>query len=326
MDLPANNSTLGFLAGVCFMAALVITLTVFYFNAPRPGVQVRTDKEEIPLKNAALPSKRRFPGRGFSIPKLKFWSKPKALSRPTEGLNKENPVKNEADTKQKARQFVASINTEARESKPQAERQPVIPSKLKIEATGANQNTESPAVKEKKKETNLTAAIPPNPKIDGSHGVQSNGGPGPAQTNPVPVAQSSGTATEESGTGKTVESAAKTPDTPGSSVSPPAKMSNEITGRTEVDKKAQAKDPKADTNAAPVVPPVQAVNEKPASSDPGEKPKPADSSSDFSGLFTDGDIEENEAEILAKELNEIDTDDILQESLDLISQFKSNRT
>ena len=77
--------------------------------------------------------------------------------------------------------------------------------------------------------------------------------------------------------------------------------------------------PKADTIT--VSPPSQTVNENSTKNDGEDKSKSANSNDDFSELFTE-DTEETEATRLAKEMNDVDTDDLLQTSQDLISQFK----
>jgi hypothetical protein len=103
---------------------------------------------------------------------------------------------------------------------------------------------------------------------------------------------------------------------------------------SDVSHEAKTKEAKPEANGKPVDQPVKIVNEKAGvvdmdnkatekseKSETGSKPKAADSS-DFSGLFTDEDIEENESDRLAKEMNEIEAEDILAQSLNLISQFK----
>jgi hypothetical protein len=69
---------------------------------------------------------------------------------------------------------------------------------------------------------------------------------------------------------------------------------------------------KSKTETISAASPNQVVNENSQSSN---------SDSEFSELFTE-DTEETEAMRLAKEMNEVDTEDLLQTSQDLISQFK----
>jgi uncharacterized protein YaaR (DUF327 family) len=68
------------------------------------------------------------------------------------------------------------------------------------------------------------------------------------------------------------------------------------------------------------------VNENSLKTGKEDKSNNINTANDFSQLFTDQDIEENEATKLAKELNDIETSDILEESRDLINQFKRNRS
>jgi hypothetical protein len=89
-------------------------------------------------------------------------------------------------------------------------------------------------------------------------------------------------------------------------------------------KTIDAKEEKRETSTIPAAPSNQAGNANSGKSDKEDKPKPASSTTDFSDLFTE-DTEESEAGRLAKELSEIDAEDVLQTSLDLINQFKRNR-
>jgi hypothetical protein len=75
------------------------------------------------------------------------------------------------------------------------------------------------------------------------------------------------------------------------------------------------------------VPPAQignTVKENAAKNENEAKPKTTKADSDFSELFAE-DTEETEASRLAKELEDIDTEDILKTSQDLISQIKVNK-
>ena len=100
---------------------------------------------------------------------------------------------------------------------------------------------------------------------------------------------------------------------------------------------ASVQEKPADETARPVgnnevkqengVPPAQignTVKENSAKIENEAKPKPTKADSDFSELFTE-DTEETEASRLAKELEDIDTEDILKTSQDLISQIKVNK-
>jgi hypothetical protein len=69
------------------------------------------------------------------------------------------------------------------------------------------------------------------------------------------------------------------------------------------------------------LPTNQPATENSAKKDDDDKTKSAGSMDEFSDLFTE-DIEETEAMRLAKEMNDVDTEDLLQTSQDLISQFK----
>ena len=72
-------------------------------------------------------------------------------------------------------------------------------------------------------------------------------------------------------------------------------------------------------------PSLKVVNEKGGKIEMEEKPKPAKATDDFSELFTEDNDEENEVGRLAKGLNELDTQDILDETRNLLSQFKKKR-
>jgi hypothetical protein len=89
-------------------------------------------------------------------------------------------------------------------------------------------------------------------------------------------------------------------------------------------KPVNTKEEKPQTNAVPAAAAGQAVTENQGKSENEAKPKTANSKDDFSELFTE-DTEESEASRLAKELEDIDTEDILQTSQDLISQFKRGK-
>ena len=81
----------------------------------------------------------------------------------------------------------------------------------------------------------------------------------------------------------------------------------------------------ADVTATQVVtatPVITIVNEKGGSIQMEDKPKEASQNNDFSELFTDNDDEENEVSMLAKELQDLETEDILNDTRDLLNEIK----
>jgi len=94
----------------------------------------------------------------------------------------------------------------------------------------------------------------------------------------------------------------------------------------ETAKSAPAKEVKTEAGKVPTAPLIKIVNENSLKTGKEDKSNNINTANDFSQLFTDQDIEENEATKLAKELNDIETSDILEESRDLINQFKRNRS
>ncbi len=91
----------------------------------------------------------------------------------------------------------------------------------------------------------------------------------------------------------------------------------EKSGVIEMQTEAKGPEAKPEMDAA------RTTDEKSAKNNSENKPKTQASASDFTGLFTDEDTEESEADRLAKELADVEAGDILVESRNLISQFKT---
>ena len=85
------------------------------------------------------------------------------------------------------------------------------------------------------------------------------------------------------------------------------------------------KEEKPASDPLQIVPSIKIVNDKPEKSLKEEKPNLTNSTNDFSELFTNEDIGENEASKLANELNDVDTTDILEESRNLLNQLRRNK-
>jgi hypothetical protein len=350
MALGSNGVAVGFFIGLCFMATIVVILTIFYFSTPKPKSRAKKNKtaassrtKSPSVKQQSVSPKSRplfgtirlFAGRkpagqhpsqtikegpvmnGLDISETLVSAKGEVSRLAEDGQKgfslKRNPLRSiflrskrypELSTPmpsvQKIKHFVAALNTEAREVKPEKNDLPVAPAIHIVNGKPAKgQTDEKPGAKEVKSEASV------NPVIPGVQIVREKSGKIETDLKP--------------GDKEAKSEASVNPVIPG------VHIVNEKSGVSDVDNKAKAKEGKAETSASPVVPPVQKTNEKSEKSEADIKPKPASSSSDFSGLFTDDDIEESEADRLAKELNEVDTDDILAESLNLMSQFKRNK-
>jgi hypothetical protein len=78
----------------------------------------------------------------------------------------------------------------------------------------------------------------------------------------------------------------------------------------------------AEVPAVPPLPSINVVNENGGKTEMEEKPRTTNVDADFSELFAQDDDEENEVSRLAKELVEVDTQDILETSQNLINRMK----
>jgi hypothetical protein len=107
--------------------------------------------------------------------------------------------------------------------------------------------------------------------------------------------------------------------------SAPSPLTPSLENKTDLEMESTEPDEgmKPEIHAKPAATSIKIVNEN-QENKMEEKPKNVKPDADFSELFMD-DAEENESARLAKELNDIDTDDILQTSIDLISQLKKNK-
>jgi hypothetical protein len=92
------------------------------------------------------------------------------------------------------------------------------------------------------------------------------------------------------------------------------------------EKSTMAQEVKPEAVAASTVPLIKIVNENSLKTVKDDKSNNSSTGNDFSQLFTDEDVEENEATKLAKEMNDIDTGDILEGSRNLVNQLKRSRS
>jgi hypothetical protein len=148
--------------------------------------------------------------------------------------------------------------------------------------------------------------IPPPGKPELSAGILPVKEPPAEKANPIPVP------------------ADKTPKMQSATSSPAPLI--QVTPARETGKSTNVKEVKLEIKTEPPVPAATTVNENKEKSEMENTPKPANSNTAFSELFTDNDLEESEASKLAKELNDIDTQDILEESRALMDQFKKNKS
>jgi len=107
----------------------------------------------------------------------------------------------------------------------------------------------------------------------------------------------------------------------GAPVAPPTNAPVQEKPNSEPMKNIEVKEMKIETRATPDTPANQTDKDKPVKTEVENITKNSGSAGDFSELFTQ-DEEETEVSRLAKELEEVDSVDILEESRDLISQFK----
>jgi hypothetical protein len=114
------------------------------------------------------------------------------------------------------------------------------------------------------------------------------------------------------------------PNSQGDSIIPNTVLENGQNLETE--KNTMAQEVKPEAVAASTVPLIKIVNENSLKTVKDDKSNNSSTGNDFSQLFTDEDVEENEATKLAKEMNDIDTGDILEGSRDLVNQLKRSRS
>jgi hypothetical protein len=350
----SNTIAVGFFTGICFMATIVVILTAFYFAAPRPERRaVKTKGVSSPRTKTSAARKQTSASRPPLFGSIRLFQRGKSAGQPQKQIIREGPAVKEpgisekvtagtkgapgkienkrkglylkmtllksvlpwtkggepatnlAPSAQKIKHLVAIANAEIKEPEPEKNPSSSSPSVQKVDNNSdKGEIGEKPKAREAKPEPNNRPAVPlikivnqksGKSEMDDKPKVKENR----AETN-NPGAQ---TADEKSGVSD-ISQEAKTkeakPEADSKAVDQPAKIVNEKAGVVDMDNKA---------------------TEKSEKSEMGSKPKAADSS-DFSGLFTDEDIEENESDRLAKEMNDIQSEDILEESRNLISQFK----
>jgi hypothetical protein len=296
---------MGFFIGISFMAAAVIALTVLYFTGPRVSNQTDEDKKtSVNNSDPDLAVKvQRSPQKRLKLKITGLLPKRSPKTPPPEPSTDKKLAENKLDT---------SV------SLPLAKEGLFNP-----KDTG---NAES-----------LSGGQPPGviaaPVQPGPNAVQ------PAPDNMVPMGAPASNITQ------TVSSPPVESSTPDpapkitvSETSPPAVK--DVAGASanlstaglpqpkpnvELTNKVEVKEMKNENKATPNTSANQPETGKPAQTDVQNKAKDTSSATDFSELFTQ-DEEENEVSRLAKELSDVDSEEILEESLSLINQLKRNRS
>jgi hypothetical protein len=315
------NMAMGFFIGICFMTALVLALTVYYFSMARlNSLAARDEITTSPGNVSPLSNGQPGPVKEPPLAKLLhlFWK--------YKGFNREQRIVVVGE--------ISSRGPDKQKSSLQTSTDHGFDSKKHLVGTiPTRDNTlaspdHSGILEKSQKEESLADGETPEdhktafessasiPLLQKSRNSRAVSGAVTSETKSI----ISGVQTTKAGPVKN-----NTDSQPiAKEVKPPAKdvfqvaatkVPNEKSGETAM----TAKEVKLETDISEAVPPVQVVNQKSEGKAENE-PKTASTSGDFSDLFTNEDIEENEAERLAKELQEVDTSDILK-SLSSLNLF-----
>lgn len=278
MNSFANNIAVGFLIGICFMATIVVALTILYFSNPK--YKSRNDKKRIETSSKTKNSKgKNHPDNANGNILLRvahFFRKNRNHNeRPVQFLREE-----------------LALNESGVSEKVTSEEQ------APLSKTGVNK--EAPLLSE-----DLSQASLFQPESDSTSNTL------PAQAEPV---------IKEDPFSTTITN---TPSAQAEPVplAPPVKEKQTV----EVPKSAEVIESEPATDPLPVVPDIKAVDENAEQDSADDNPKPENTSDDFSDLFTDTDVEDNDTSRLAKEFNDIDAQDILEDTQNLINQFRKTK-
>jgi hypothetical protein len=293
----------GFFIGISFMAAAVIALTVLYFTGPKLGNKNDENKNTPSDKSEPLPVVKKTDTLAkrsrFKIPNLlpKRNSKPEPPSGPLTD-------KILADDKAKISEKIPLSKAEAADQKETGKAGSSLTDK-KTEITPAPVQSEPIAARP-------AADKLAQPETASSKIINPVSGTPPASPVPMaPVPKVSVPATSPPGI----------KDSPGAAVNPPPVNSAPEKANLEATKNVEVKEMKIETQTTPEKSTNQTEGGKPVQAAAESKPQNTSSETSFSDLFTQ-DEEEDEVGRLAKELADIDSDDILEESLSLINQLK----
>lgn len=333
-----QNIQLGFLMGSYFLASIVVTMTLVYFTRPKSN--------DLVVKNAAEPEKmsalnigksnlhKKFTDFGIK----RFFHAKNVLTPPTmptgKKVNDNEPGKVKKMTLEGQHSNKSSDNKERSHSKknPGKEKRPIS----KADSSSNNlQAQKMPKVSEVPPPTatqmsptgqgDLTPALP----LAHEQPVK-NGNP-PSNTPwivPNDQHEPSPSATLVQDKSANTENSAPTAVrsvTVAQVNSVSSTLPNEKTGTLErATNSEQAKAVIVETPVKTTIPSIKIVNEKEGNIEMENKPKEVKSTDDFSDLFTEEDDEENEVSRLANELGDLDSQNILGDSLDLIKQIKKN--
>jgi hypothetical protein len=318
-----------FLIVVYFLASIVATLTISYFISIRPKNLVindetkqgktgflkigRSDTSKISTlfgisrffqtkRTIGPPTKLPEKEISKNRPDLKKETVPERQPKNNQGIQKENLKKNPRKDKRTSSKVESSSKNLQTQNKPKisgsstAIATPIPPDE------GERTNFHQEPVKELNQATNTSEKVPIS---------QSESAPSTDLAQEKPVNKENSTPTAPGGVPQ------------GKSGSPELSDAEKQTVQ-EAGNSDPPKIVKPETEINTSTPSLKIVNEKAGTIEMENKPKEVKPSDDFSDLFTQDNDEENEVGRLAKELDDLDTQSILDDSLDLINQFKRN--
>jgi hypothetical protein len=303
MNLNSAASSAGFLVGIYFLASAVVALVLVYFS--RPGAPTESRKAGAKQEKSASPKAAKTPKSAalrsrVRVNNLKGWRVFQKFKS-----DKNNAKKNSAGGR-------SQKNSPRNQPGPKSGVDQPAPTKLK---NNADDRT-NPANQFDHPAENLPAKAPDAAK-------EISGGGKPVETVPLQPAPAA--------------TPAPNPTEPITNIS----LNNQSTlgdlGNTPTPEKSAAGEkpkPEETQNGLPggaggaempkvsPLPSINVVNENGGKIEMEEKPKTTKMDADFSELFVQDNDEENEVSRLAKELVEVDTQDILETSQTLIDRMK----
>jgi len=307
MKIFIDNSSTGFLIGIYFLALAVVALTLVYFSRPRNNSQLVKNTPEIkePEDSKIENSSK------FTLKRSMFKMK-SLFQRPNWFVKLSRKSKN-----QPAPGEVVSSGPLVQE--PTAAPQPLerpVSVQQPVEETPNVKEVKLAPVEKSSVQAELVSPIPPKEEKPDSaqlpiKEVQTDDEVKPAETN------KEGAVANES---KPINPSPSVIDEKQGSKKIEEKQANEVVKPAETKKEGTVA-----TESKATSPSLTIINEKGGSTKVEEKQKTAATDGDFADLFSGDGDEDNEVSRLAKELNEIETRDILEDSRDLISQFKKTK-
>jgi len=333
-----QNIQFGFLMGSYFLASIVVTMTLMYFTRPKSNdlvVKNATEPEKMSALNIGKSNlhkkfidfgiKRFFPAKNVQTPPARLTGKKVNENEPhkPEKIKLEDQQSHNNSENGEMSHFNENPNNEklsagkidASSNNSQAQKMPKV-SEISHPAAAQISPTDH---------GDLTTSLP----LSHEQPVK-NGNPPPNTPWIVPTDQH-----EPSPSATLVQD--KSANTENST--PPVERTltnaqvNLVSSTLPDEKKGtlervinadQAKAVIVETPVKTTIPSIKIVNEKEGNIEMENKPKEVKSTDDFSELFTEEDDEENEVSRLANELGDLDTQNILGDSLDLIKQIKKS--